>query len=239
MTKGKVFDSPAEAIKDIPDGATIMIGGWTVLGDHPSNLTRALRDHGVRNLTIIASSPGTSGRQTLAVFGVEYSYNNILIENKQVDKFICSVGFVNTSFDKARLAGELEVEFAPQGTLAERIRTGGFGFGGFYTRVGVGTVVEEGKEKRIIDGKEYILELPLRADYALIRAYKADTLGNLVYRGAMKSFNVIMAPAANVTIAEVDEIVEPGELDPEVIVTPHIFVHRIVRRGRDETTIGY
>jgi len=225
----KVCNSFAEAVSDIRDGATIMIGGWGIPGDQPQRLTQALRDHGAKELTIIACTPGTSGEGALRLFGVTYVSNNVLIENKQVKKFICSIAFPGTAFDRAYLAGEIEVEWVPQGTLAERIRAGGFGIGGFYTPTGVGTPVAEGKEKNVIDGKEYNLELPLKADYALIRARKADTLGNLVYQGVMRSFNAVMAPAAKVTIAEVDEIVNPGELDPEHIVTPHIFVDWIIK----------
>lgn len=226
---GKVFSSFAEAVADIPDGATVMIGGWGIPEDQPQRLTQALHDQGAKNLTIIACTPGPSGAGALRLFGVTYVTNNVLIENKQVKKFICSIAFPGTAFDKANLAGEIEVEWVPQGTLAERIRAGGFGIGGFYTLAGAGTVVAEGKEKKVIDGKEHILELPLKADYALIKAYKADTFGNLNYRGVMRSFNAVMAPAAKVTIAEVNEIVNPGDIDPESIVTQEIFVHRIVK----------
>ena len=143
-------------------------------------------------------------------------------------KFLLSISFPGTAFEKKVLANEIEAEFIPQGTMAERIRAGGFGIGGFYTRTGVGTMVAEGKEERIIDGKEYILEMPLKADFALIRAYKADKVGNLIYRGTMRSFNAVMATAADITIVETDDLVEVGEIDPDVVVTPELFVDRIV-----------
>jgi 3-oxoacid CoA-transferase A subunit len=134
-----------------------------------------------------------------------------------------------SAFEKQYLAGEVELEYVPQGTLVERIRAGGAGLGGFYTPTGVGTLVEKGKEKRIIDGKEMLLEFALKADFALIRAYKSDTMGNLVYRGIMRSFNAIMATAARVTIVEAEQVVAAGELDPEIVVTPGIFIDRIVQ----------
>ena len=230
MAKNKIYPGFKEAVADIPDGATVITGGWGAPGDLPDNLTVALRDHGAKDLTIICVTPGTPQRMADA-WGkkTEHITPNILIANKQVKKVICSISFPTTAFEKAMLAGEIEVEWSPQGTLAERIRAGGAGIGGFYTRTGVGTVVAEGKEKKIIDGKEYILELPLKADYALIRAYKADKLGNLIYRGMQRGFNSIEAPAARITIAEVDDIVEVGELDPDIIVTPELFVDRLVK----------
>jgi len=214
----KIYDSPDAAVSDIPAGATVMIGGWASSGV-PIDLVVALRDHGVKNLTIIANSPDT-GR---------FVDNNILIENNQVKRFICTIVFPGTPAESANAAGELAIELVPQGTLAERIRAAGCGLGGFYTPTGVGTIVANGKETKIIDGKEYIFELPLKADYALIRAHKADKFGNLVYRGVMRNFNAVMAMAANITIVQVEEIVEPGELDPNIIVTPQIFVDRIVK----------
>jgi 3-oxoacid CoA-transferase subunit A len=230
MFISKIYASFREAVADIPDGAVIMIGGFGVAGDLPQNLILALRNHGAKGLTIITNSAGVGSKLASRFWGMtDFVDPNTLIENKQVKKFIMSISFPDTIFEKANLSGEVDVEWIPQGTLAERIRAGGFGIGGFYTPTGVGTLVEEGKEKRIIDGKEYLLEMPLRADYALIRAYKADKFGNLVYQGNTRSFNAVMAPAAKTVIAEVDEIVEVGELDPEVIITPQIFVHRIVK----------
>ncbi len=234
MATNKIYDSFKEVVADIPDGATIFMGGWGAPGDLPDNLTIALRNHGAKNLTIICTTSGTPQRMANA-WGkqTEHITPNILIENKQAKKVICSMSFPTTAFEKATLAGEIEVEWSPQGTLAERIRAGGAGIGGFYTRTGVGTIVAEGKEKKIFDGKEYILELPLKADYALIKAYKADKLGNLIYRGMMSSFNALEATAAKVTIAEVEDIVEIGELDPNAIITPEIFVDRIVKIPRE------
>lgn len=214
----KLFHSSQEAVADIPDGATIMIGGFSYSGI-PRSLILALREQGARDLTIILNGPGTE----------RLIDGNLLIGSGQVKRVLCSLVRPGTIAEKAEKAGEIEIQLIPQGTLVERIRAGGCGIGGFYTPTGVGTEIEIGKEKRIIDGKEYILELPLKADYALIRAYKADKLGNLIYRGIMGSFNAIMAMAAEVTIAEVGDIVEPGELDPNTVGTPQIFVDRIVK----------
>ncbi len=213
----KVYDSPNGAVEDIPEGAVIMIGGWASSGV-PTNLLMALRDHGVKNLTIIANSPDKG----------QFVDSNIFIENNQVKRIICSIVFPGTRAESAHAAGEVAIELVPQGTLAERIRAAGCGLGGFYTPTGVGTLVAAGKETRTIDGREYVFELPLKADYALIRAYKADKFGNLVYRGVMRNFNAVMAMAADVTIVQVEKIVEPGELNPNLIVTQQIFVDRIV-----------
>jgi 3-oxoacid CoA-transferase A subunit len=238
MGINKIYSSCQEAVADIPDGAVIMIDGFGGPGGMPQNLLLALRDQGARNLTIIGNTTGLGG-----TFGTQpgksYIDPSILVENGQVKKAIASFPVSPspsrpTAFEKLYVQGKVELELVPQGTLAERIRAGGAGLGGFYTPTGVGTPVEEGKEKRIINGKEYLFELPLTADYALLKAYKADKLGNLVYRGTSRNFNAVMAPAARITIVEVDEIVEPGELDPEVIVTPGIFVQRIVKVSREK-----
>jgi len=237
MAIGKIYTSCDQAVADIPDGATIMIGGWgSPLGDMPQNLVLALRNQGAKGLTIISNYPGTGkSKTTEKMYGLpEIVDNDVLIANGQVKKFICTISFPGTLFEKAVLANEMEAEFIPQGTLAERIRAGGFGIGAFYTPTGVGTIVAEGKEERVINGKKYILELPLRADFALIRAYKADKLGNLVYRGTMRSFNAVMASAADVTIVEADDIVDIGELDPDAIVTPELFVDRIVKVAKEK-----
>jgi len=235
MTRDKVIESFEQAVADISDGATIMLGGFGVAADLPFNLIRALRHHGCKGLTVIVNTPGPGGRLALELWGItQWTDVNLLVENRQVKKFISTITFPNTAAEKAILAGEVEIEFVPQGTLAERIRAGGFGIGGFYVRTGVSTLIAEGKEKRIIDGEEYLLEMPLRADYALIKAYKADRFGNLVYRGDTRSFNAVMAPAADITVAEVQDIVEVGELEPEVIVTPGIFVDRIVKITKEE-----
>lgn len=237
MAKNKVYSSFARAVADIPNGATVMIDGFGGAGGMPENLILALRDQGAKDLTIIGNTAGLGG-----TFGVQpgktYTDPSVLVQNGQVKKAISSFPVSPspsrpTAFEKQYVAGKAELEMVPQGTLAERIRAGGAGIGGFYTEIGVGTVVEEGKEKRTIDGKEMILEKPIKADYALIRAQKADKMGNLVFRGTSRTFNAIMAPAAKVTIVEVDEIVEPGELDPERVVTPGIFVHRIVLRPKE------
>ena len=235
MARDKVIESFEQAVADISDGATIMLGGFGVAADLPFNLIRALRHHGCKGLTVIVNTPGPGGRLALELWGItQWTDVNLLVENRQVKKFISTITFPNTAAEKAILAGEVEIEFVPQGTLAERIRAGGFGIGGFYVRTGVGTLIAEGKEKRIIDGEEYLLEMPLRADYALIKAYKADRFGNLVYRGDTRSFNAVMAPAADITVAEVQDIVEVGELEPEVIVIPGIFVDRIVKITKEE-----
>ena len=196
----------------------------------------SLRDQGAKDLTIISNTAGIArvinfgtppGRQAID--------HSILIDNNQVRKAIASYPVSPSvsrpsAFELAYRKGEVELELVPQGTLAERLRAGGAGIGGFYTPTGVGTQIAEGKETRIIDGKEYLLETGLRADYCLIRGFKADTLGNVVYKGTSRNFNSVMAPAAAVTIVEVDEIVAPGDLDPELIVTPGIYVSRVVRR---------
>jgi 3-oxoacid CoA-transferase A subunit len=235
--KNKIYKTFSEAVADIPDSATIMIGGFGHAVDSPQNLIKALRDQGAKNLTIIGNSTGAAGRLGIgSLAGVPFIDEEILVENRQVRKAICSVPASlvmskPSAFEKQYLAHEVELEFVPQGTLAERIRAGGAGLGAFFTPTGVGTLIEKGKEKRVIEGREMLLEFALRADYALIRAYRADTMGNLVYRGIMRSFNAIMAMAAKVTIAEVDEVADAGALDPESVVTPGIFIDRIVVSG--------
>jgi len=234
MAIKKIFNTLDEAVAEIPDGATIMIGGFGHAIDRPQNLIRALAKRNVRNLTIISNSAGVAGKLGIGSLGGKpFIDEELLIENGQVRKVICSVpaSLVMSkpnAFERLYREGKIELEYVPQGTLAERIRAGGAGIGGFYTPTGVGTLIEKGKEKRTIEGKEMILEFALRADYALIRAYKADTMGNLIFKGVMRSFNAIMPPAVKITIAEVEEIVEAGELDPEHIVTPGIFIDRVV-----------
>ena len=232
--KNKIYKTCTEAVADIPDSATIMVGGFGHAADKPQNLIKALRDQGAKNLTLIGNSSGNAGKLGIgSLGGVPFIDEEILVENRQIQKAICSVPASlvmskPSAFEKQYLAREVELEYVPQGTLAERIRAGGAGLGAFYTPTGVGTLVEEGKEKRVIDGREMMLEFALRADYALIRAYCADTMGNLIYRGIMRSFNAVMATAAKVTIVEVERIVDAGELDPEAVATPGIFVDRIV-----------
>ncbi len=241
MGINKIYKTVEEAIADIPDGATIMIGGFGHAIDRPQTLIKALANKGVKNLTIISNSAGVAGKLGIgSVGGKPFIDEELLVENGQVKKVICSVpaSLVMSkpnAFEKLYREGKIELECIPQGTLVERIRAGGAGLGGFYTPTGVGTLIEEGKEKRIIEGREMILEFALKADYALIRAYKADTMGNLIYQGIMRSFNAIMPQAAKVAIVEVDEIVEAGELDPEGIVTPGIFIDRIVKIPREES----
>lgn len=228
----KVFDSFDEAVSDVPDGAVIMIGNFAGPGGTPFYLIQALRRQGARNLTVVANTAGGIG------LTLDYDDHRVLFENKQVKKVIASFPFSTsasrpTAAEKQILAGDVELEIVPQGTLSERIRAAGAGVPAFYTPTGAGTVIEKGKEARSFDGRSCLLERALKADYAFVRAYKADLMGNLVYRGTQRQFNPIMAAAARVTIAEVDEIVEPGELDPESIVTPGIYVKRIVRVKED------
>jgi 3-oxoacid CoA-transferase A subunit len=216
----KLFPSPDAAVADVPDGATIMFGGFVSAGS-PTSLILALQRKGVREITGIANNIGLGDRL------------DALCEGRQLKKMIASFairasGGRSSLFEQQFRAGEVELEVVPQGTLAERIRAGGAGIGGFYTRTGVGTPVEEGKEKRLFDGEEYLLERPLTADFAFVKAHKADRAGNLVYHGAGRNFNVPMATAARVVIAEVDEVVETGALDPELIVTPGVYVNRVV-----------
>ena len=235
----KVYESGPLAVGDIPDGAIIMIDGFAGPGGMAHYLLVSLRDQGARDLTIISNTAGIArvinfgtppGRQAID--------HSILIENNQVRKAVASYPVSPSvsrpsAFELAYRRGEVELELVPQGTLAERLRAGGAGIGGFYTPTGVGTQIAEGKETRTIEGKEYLLETGLRADYCLIRGYRADTLGNVVYKGTSRNFNSVMAPAAAVTIVEVDEIVAPGDLDPELIVTPGIYVSRVVKRPAD------
>ena len=213
----KVVANAEDAVRDIPDGAVIMSGGFGLCGN-PENLISALHRRGVRDLTIISNNCGT------AEFGL-----GILLKAKQVRKMVSSYVGENKEFERQYLAGELQVELTPQGTLAERIRAGGCGIGAFYTPTGVGTQVAEGKEVRIIDGREYVMEKPLKADYAIVRAYKGDSWGNLQFRKTARNFSPMMCMAARITIAEVEHLVGVGELDPDAIHVPSIFVHRVIR----------
>ncbi len=214
--------SAREAIADIPDGASILVGGFGVLQGWPHELFFALRERGTNDLTLICNSPG---------FG-PFS-PQILAENRQIKKLIASFGgysYRTTPLSEQIGRREVEFEMVPQGTLVERVRAGGAGIPAFFTPTGVGTVVEEGKEKRVFDGRTYLMETALRADFAFIRSHRADTHGNLIYRRTGRNFHPPFATAADVTIAEVDEIVESGQLDPEAVATPGIFVNRLVRR---------
>jgi 3-oxoacid CoA-transferase subunit A len=212
----KVFPSAEEAIFDIEDGASILSGGFGLCGN-PENLIRALHQKGVNDLTIISNNCGTD----------QYGLG-ILLNAGQVKKMVSSYVGENKEFERQFLSGELEVELVPQGTLAERIRCGGAGIPAFYTPTAVGTMLGEGKEVRVFDGREYLMELGLTADFAIVNAWKGDRYGNLMFRKTARNFNPLMAAAGRVTIAEVEHLVEPGEIDPELVHTPGIYVDRIV-----------
>ncbi|MEE9198482.1 MAG: CoA transferase subunit A [Dehalococcoidia bacterium] len=233
MPVDKVYPSCAEAVADIPDGATIMSGGFGG-GGVPTHLLLALRDQGTKGLTVIANSTGLGEKVAKKIGRPAISDVAVLVENGQIRKAIASIPVslspsFPSEFEKLLLQGKVEVEALPQGTMCERMRIAAAGLGGFYTPTGVGTKVEEGKEKRVFDGQEYILEKPLRADYALINAHKADRMGNLVYKGTSRNFSPLMAAAARVTIVQAENIVEIGELDPGEIITPGVYVDRIVQ----------
>jgi len=213
------------AVARIPHGATIMMGGFGLCGI-PENLIRALHAQGTRDLTIISNNAGVDG------FGI-----GVLLAARQVRKMISTYVGENREFERQLLAKEIEVELVPQGTFSERIRAGGAGIGGFYTPTGVGTLVAEGKETREIDGRRYLLERPLKADFAFVKAYKGDPVGNLVYRKTARNFNPMMATAATITIAEVEHLVDTGQLDPESIVTPGIFVRHILEGSAYEKRV--
>src|ERR687895_1172184 len=213
----KVLRDAEEAAALVPDGATIMMGGFGLSGI-PENLVAALQRRGTKDLTIISNNAGTDD------FGI-----GLLLKARQVRKMIATYVGENKEFERQFLQKEIEVELVPQGTFSERIRAAGAGIGGFFTPTAYGTLVAEGKETREIDGKHYVLELPLRADFAFVKAWKGDRLGNLIYRKTARNFNPVMATAARVTIAEVEQIVEPGALDPDCIHTPGIFVQRIIK----------
>jgi 3-oxoacid CoA-transferase subunit A len=213
----KVLTSAADAVALIPDGATIMCGGFGLCG-LPETLITALHARGTRNLTIISNNPGVDD------YGV-----GMLVRAKQVKKMFASYVGENKEFERQAIAGEIDYTLVPQGTLAERIRAGGAGIGGFFTPTGYGTIAAEGKETRVIDGRNYVLEMPFHADFALVKAYKGDTRGNLTYRKTARNFNPVMATAATVTLAEVEQLVQPGDLDPDAIVTPGIYVTHILQ----------
>jgi 3-oxoacid CoA-transferase subunit A len=216
----KLVASVDEAIADLADGMTVMVGGFGLCGN-PENLIRALHRKGTRDLTVVSNNCGTTDQGL-----------GILLQAKQIRKMVSSYVGENKEFERQFLSGELQVELVPQGTLAERIRAGVAGIGGFYTATGVGTQVAEGKETRVIGGREYLLELPLRADFALVKAWKADTWGNLVFRKTARNFNAPMCGAAAITVVEAEEIVEVGELEPDSIHVPSIYVQRLVL-GKD------
>ncbi|MCA1322218.1 CoA transferase subunit A [Bacillus tianshenii] len=211
-----IYTSFTEAVKDIHDGATIMVGGFGLCGI-PENLILALVETGVKDLTVISNNCGVDD------WGL-----GLLMKNKQIKKMIGSYVGENKEFERQVLSGELEVELTPQGTLAEKIRAGGAGIPAFYTPAGVGTPIAEGKEVREFNGKEYLLEEAFTADFSLVRADKADKMGNLIYNKTARNFNPMIAAAGKVTIAEVEELVEIGELDPNHIQTPSIYVQRLI-----------
>lgn len=221
----KTCASAAEAIHDMKDGAVLMSGGFGLCGN-PENLIQALHDKNVRGLEIIANNCGTTDKGL-----------GILLANGQVKKMTSSYVGENEVFAKQFLSGELEVELTPQGTLAERIRAGGAGIPAFFTPTGYGTKVAEGKETREFDGRMFVLEQALKADFAFVKAYKGDRWGNLIYRSTARNFNPMMATAGKITIAEVEHLVEPGELDPDQIHTPAIFVQRILQAVDSEKPI--
>ncbi len=245
--KNKIYPNPDAAVADIPDGATVLIGGWGGPGGFPTYLTIALAELGSKNLTVVHNTGGQFTWGEFERLGVEWVDHGILFANKQVKKLICSFPLIRVVtrmkswyVEDQWKAGDLEIEVHPQGTLAEKIRCGGAGLGGFYNPVSVGTPFAKGKETKVINGREYVLDLPIRGDFALLRAQKADKLGNLVYHGVTRVFNVLVATAADVTIVEVDEIVEPGEIDPQDVITPGPYIDRIIKRpGETEALTRY
>lgn len=221
----KVIDTSDQAVADLPAGATVMIGGFGLCGI-PENLIAALVRRGVKGLHTISNNMGVDG------FGM-----GLMLEAGMIASHIGSYVGENKLLETRVLAGQLDLTLVPQGTLAERIRAGGAGIPAFYTPTGVGTVVAEGKESREFNGRIYLLETGLTADYALVKAWRGDRLGNLVYRKTARNFNPMMATAARITIAEVEELVEPGEIDPDQVMTPGIYVTRIVQGERYEKRI--
>ncbi|TDL82912.1 CoA transferase subunit A [Peribacillus frigoritolerans] len=225
MPKGKVLDSFKQAINQIEDGATLVVGGFGLCGI-PEKTILALRDKGVKDLTVVSNNCGVDD------WGL-----GLLLANKQIKKMMSSYVGENKIFERQYLSGELEVELIPQGTLAERMRAGGAGIPGFYTATGVGTKVAEGKEHKDFDGRTYILERGIVGDFALVKAWKADPLGNLVFRKTSRNFNPVAAMAGKITIAEVEEIVEVGELNPDEIHTPGIYVQHVLLGANYEKRI--
>ncbi len=218
-------DAPTALASIVRDGMTLAVGGFGLCGI-PEALILALRDTGARNLTVASNNAGVDGRGL-----------GLLLATRQIKKMISSYVGENAEFERQFLSGELEVEFCPQGTLAERMRAGGAGIPGFFTRTGVGTAVADGKEQRQFDGITYLLEQAIRADLALVKAWKADSNGNLIYRKTARNFNPMAATCGRITVAEVEHIVAAGELDPDQIHTPGIYVHRIVHNTAPERRI--
>ncbi|HEX4035424.1 MAG TPA: CoA transferase subunit A [Solirubrobacteraceae bacterium] len=216
MADGKVLTSFAQAVADIGDGSSVIVGGFGLCGI-PEKSIEALREHGARELTVVSNNCGVDD------FGL-----GLLLANHQIARFVASYVGENALFERQFLSDELDVELVPQGTLAERMRAGGAGIPAFYTPTGVGTPIAEGKETREFGGRQYLLERAITGDFALVKAWRGDTLGNLVYRDTARNFNPLAAMAGRVTIAEVEELVEAGELEPNLIHTPGIFVQRIL-----------
>ncbi|QNG58252.1 CoA transferase subunit A [Bacillus sp. PAMC26568] len=225
MAKGKILDSFTQAIDRVEDGATLVVGGFGLCGI-PEKAILALRDKGVKDLTVVSNNCGVDD------WGL-----GLLLANKQIKKMMSSYVGENKIFERQYLSGELEVELIPQGTLAERMRAGGAGIPGFYTATGVGTKVAEGKEHKEFDGRTYILERGIVGDFAFVKAWKADPLGNLVFRKTSRNFNPVAAMAGKITIAEVEEIVEVGELKPDEIHTPGIYVQHVLLGANYEKRI--
>ena len=222
----KIFGSAKEALADVvKDGVMIASGGFGVCGIAEA-LIQGIKDNGSKNLTVISNNCGIDG------YGL-----GIVLENGQIKKMICSFVGGNAEFERQFIAGEVEVELTPQGTLAEKLRSGGCGIPAFYTKTGVGTLIAEGKETKDFDGETYLMERTLTPDVSIVKAWKADKSGNLVYRLTARNFNPVVAMAGKVTIAEVEEIVENGELDPDEIHTPGIYVHRLVLNATPEKRI--
>jgi 3-oxoacid CoA-transferase subunit A len=218
----KVVASAAQAVADVPDGALLVVGGFGLCGI-PENLIGALVERGVKDLTVVSNNCGVDD------WGL-----GLLLRTRQIRKMVSSYVGENAEFERQFLSGELEVELVPQGTLAERIRAGGAGIPAFYTPAGAGTLVAEGKETRSFGGRDYLLERGIVGDFSLVAAWKADRYGNLVYRKAARNFNPMAATAGRISIAEVEELVEPGDLDPECVHTPGVFVHRVVVAPRQK-----
>jgi 3-oxoacid CoA-transferase subunit A len=211
----KVFSNAQSALSGVQDGMTLLVGGFGLCGI-PENCIEALRQSGAKNLTCVSNNAGVDD------FGL-----GLLLQTRQIKKMLSSYVGENATFEKQYMSGELELEFCPQGTLAERLRAGGAGIPGFYTPTGVGTKIAEGKEIRQFDGRDYILEKAIKGDFAFVKAWKGDKFGNLIYRKTARNFNPMIATAGKITVAEVEELVEVGELDPDQIHTPGVFVQRI------------
>ncbi|MBC7741251.1 MAG: CoA transferase subunit A [Bdellovibrionaceae bacterium] len=211
----KVFNDAKSAIAGVKDGMTFLVGGFGLCGI-PENCIEALRDSGVKNLTCVSNNAGVDD------FGL-----GLLLQTRQIKKMMSSYVGENATFEKQYMSGELDLEFCPQGTLAERLRAGGAGIPGFYTPTGVGTKIAEGKEVRTFDGREYVLEKGITGDFAFVKAWKGDKFGNLIFRKTARNFNPMIATAGKITVAEVEELVEIGTLDPDQIHTPGVYVQRI------------